>query len=696
MNSKYMSFIKKITAPLQKTSGTSERGAQMILSIIIILLLNAAVSTCNMRCDLTRGSSFSLSKKSREVVRSLRENMKVKVLFSENLPAQHRAVFRYLNDILEEYNYYGSRYFSYEIISEKDLEKEAASYGISPIQSQEFSDDQATLRRTYMGLVIQHADLVEKINAITNTAGLEYEITSRMEKMTLKVNALIKLENPITVRLYYNSRLKSMPINGIDKLEQAVSEAVQSSAVVNYNKLVFESVDTALDTDIKKTAAAYGLNILQWKAMPGDFIFPSVVMINGGRFKVINLGLTPMLFGGYAVTGLDTLKDSIDNSIPAVLGSNAKVGYLSAHNTVDIDDNRGGDGGAVMRELLSDNYELVPVVLTQDIPDDITSLIIAGPKGEFTAEELYRLDQFLMAGNAALVFIDSFEEIAIQQSQPFTIPVESGLDEILKFYGAGAGKSIVLDPSCAQINLGQMIKDYTLLPVILKDGLNQKNPVTKYLTSAAFLKVSPVEYDGEKLKERGITAETLVSSSKGSWLMTDRVDFNPYTLDASKKDEFKSYPLSVSLAGKFKSFFKDKTSPLKEKEGQLKSLRKLDETIDSTTTRLIVTGTSQITRSGFLIDAKKVLSGGGEGEAFSNEVLLHAMVDHVSGNDYVPEMKSKSIAYNPIEKIGDGTRLFLKTVNIAGAPIFVIIAGLMAWRQRIRRKNMIRKKFGEE
>ena len=683
MNRKFIpliSAVKKITAPLQKASGTSERGAQMILSVIIILLLNMAVSTCNMRCDLTRGDSFSLSKKSREVVRSLRENMKVKVLFSENLPSQHRAVFRYLSDILEEYDYYGSRYFSYEIIPEKDLEREASNYGISPIQSQEFEGDQATLRRTYLGLVIQHADLVEKINAVTSTAGLEYEITSRMEKMTLKVNALIKLEKPITARLYYDSRLKS--ILTIDKVEQAVKEAVQSSAAVNYNKLAFEPSDTALDANIEKAAAAYGVL--------------SVVMMNEDRFKIINLGLVPTLFGGYAVNGLDTLEEKINDSIPQLLGSSPKVGYLSTHNTVDIDDNRGKNGGAVMREILSGNYELVPVDLKQDIPDGVASLIIAGPQGEFTAEELYRLDQFLMAGNAALVFIDSFEELEVQQSQPLTIPVESGLDEILNFYGVSMGKSIVLDPSCAKINLEQMIKDYTLLPVVLKEGLNQKNPVTKYLTNAAFLKVSPLEFDGEKLKERGITAETLVSSSKESWLMADRVDFNPFTLPVSGRGELKSYPLSVLLSGKFESFFKDKESPFKEKGGQLKSLGKLDETIDSAKTKLLVTGTSQITRSDFLISARKALSGGGEGEAFSNEILLHAMVDHVSGNDHIPEMKSKSLAYNPIEKIGDGTRLFLKTINIAGAPIFVVMAGLMAWRQRAKRKNMIRKKFEEE
>ncbi|MDR3237199.1 MAG: Gldg family protein [Spirochaetia bacterium] len=696
-------IIAKIIDSLKKTTGASERSVQIVLTVIIILLVNFAAATCNMRCDLTRSNSYSLSKKSKTVVRDLRENMKIKVFFSENLPPQHMTVFRYLKDILDEYDYYGSRNFSYEIVPEKDLEREAGSYGIQPIQSQEFDNDQTTLRRAYMGLVIQHADLLEKINALTNTSGLEYEITSRMEKMAAKVNSLLKLEKPITVRLYHDSRLKSLPINGIDKLEQLVSEAVQASAAINYNKLVFESADTANDPDIEKTARAYGLNILQWKAGgTANRGLLAIVLINDSKFKAINLELPAAIFGGYTISGIEHLEDNINDSIPPLLGGSQKIGYLAEHGTVDINDSRGNDGGAVLKEILSD-YELVPISLTGDIPSGISTLIINAPRGEFAPAELYRLDQYLMAGNSALVFIDSFEEINNdemsmfrQQSQPVTIPVDSGLDEILRHYGVTVEKNIVLDDNCAKINLGQMIKDYPLLPVILKNGFSRKNVITKYLNSAAMYKVSPLEYDSEKLKERGITAETLIASSKESRLMGERVDFNPFMLETGKSDELKSYPLSVELSGKFESFFKGKDTPLKEEQGALNLIHRLDETIEHGKTRLIVTGTSQITRSEFLLNSRKILAGSGEeGEAFSNEILIHGMADYLTGNDYIPEMKSKSLAYNPIDKQSASWRFVLKAINIAGAPILVIVWGLIAWRRWKNRKILIHKKFSE-
>ena len=712
----FKNIIERIVASLQKITGVSERGTQIALSIIIILMLNFAAATCNMRCDLTGSGTYSLSKKSKEVVRGLQENMKVKVFFSENLPAQHTMVYRYLTDILNEYDYYGSRNFSFEIVPEKDLEQEAADYGIQPVQSQEFAGDQTTLRRTYMGIVIQHADLIEKINALTSTAGLEYELTSRMEKMASKINALLELEKPITVRLYHDSRLAPLGIRGLDSLEQTVRESVEASARVNYGKLVFEAVDTASLQDTEKTAAEYGLRRVQWKAgrtatgtaMPAGQGLLSIVMLNGERFRVIPLELAPSLFGNYTLNGLDGLEESLNDGVSLLLSGSTRIGYLAGHGTVDINDNQTKEGGAVFREILSDIYELVPVDLSQsDVPSDISVLVINGPKGGFSDIELYRLDQYLMAGNSAIIFADRFEEIQptgnmsmFNQGRPIVLPVTTGLEDLLAAYGVSVEQNIVLDESCAKVNAGQMITDYQVLPIILKDGFSKKSSITKYLNSAAFFKASEVSYDAENLKEKGIDATALISSSKESWIMNGQVDFNPFTIGLNRPadEELKPFALSVKLSGKFKSFFMDKDIPTEGGfAGRLISEQKLNETIGSGTTQIIVTGTSQIARSGFILDARQILAGGGqEGEVYSNELLIHGMIDELSGKDYIIEMKSKSLAYNPIDKTSDNARFVLKTINIAGAPIIVIIAGLFVWRYGLKRRKYIFEKFNTE
>ena len=51
-------------------------------------------------------------------------------------------------------------------------------------------------------------------------------------------------------------------------------------------------------------------------------------------------------------------------------------------------------------------------------------------------------------------------------------------------------------------------------------------------------------------------------------------------------------------------------------------------------------------------------------------------------------MSSKSLDYNPLDKSGDGKKIVLKTVNIAGVPLLVILAGLLIWKRRSRRKKV--------
>jgi hypothetical protein len=392
--------LESVKKPSEKTG---DRMPQIILNALILVLINIAAVTLNWRCDLTSTNTYSLSQKSKKVVSTLKENMKIKVLFSPDLPAQHMAVYRYLRDLLDEYDYYGNRHFSYEIVDEKDLEKQAADYGIQPVQSQEFADDQVKLRRTYMGLVIQHADLIEKVNALTGTVGLEYEITSRMEKMASKIDGLLNLDKPITIRLYLDGRMKNLPIRGIDHLADDVRRAVEAGNRRNYNKLGFEVVDTSKGNSIDAAAGAYGLNRIQWKsgrsstgaAIPGGEGLLNIVAIHGDRFKVIDLDLEPSILGNYSIKGIEGLEDTINSTVGRLLATSEKVGYVTGHGIPDMNDDRSREGAGLLRELLSDKYEMVPVDLSKNpVPQDVTILIINGPREPLAEVELYRFDQF--------------------------------------------------------------------------------------------------------------------------------------------------------------------------------------------------------------------------------------------------------------------------------------------------------------
>jgi ABC-2 type transport system permease protein len=700
----------------------SRKNFQLFLNIVIIMLINLVGLTMNFRCDLTRNHTYSLSHKSRDIVSNLKENLKIKVLFSKDLPAQHTAIMRYLKDLLEEYEYYANEYFSYEIIDDKDLEKAASDYGIRPVQSQEYENDQLKVRRTYMGLVIQQSDVVEKIDAITDPTGLEYNITSLIEKMSGKIDGLLRLKEPIKIILYMDDTLAMLPIEGIDGLKDKIREAVDKCNASNYDKLRFEYVDSSKDKNASISADLYGVPKLNWKAgqdrfgkfIPAGEAYLGIVLKSQNKAGLIDLSVAPSLVGKNVIVGLDKLQDRINNAVGNMVSTNPRIGYITGHEEVELNDQQSPQGGAILKQVLSDVYDLQEIDLTTaDIPADLGLIIIDGPRKQFTDPELYKIDQFLMKGKAAIFFLDSFNEVSMGQQnmmnqQPMVLPVTTGLDPLLRAYGIVLNKNIVLDSSCARGSVSGNVKEFYHVPIIRKAGFDQDSVITKYLRGLAMIKVSSVTLDEGTAKRLKLSRDVLVSSSDESWQMVGQINLNPFfMMPPRNKNEMNKYSLAVMVSGRLESYFKGKDIPEpvdkdgKNQPSETFSVQKLDGTVGSGTSRIIVVGSSEITRSYFLMNSKRIISSAladprEQDKIFANGFFIHSMADYLLGNVHIPEMSSKSLDYNPLDKTSDSKKIVLKSVNIAGVPILIILAGFFIWKQRSRRKKSIQERFARE
>jgi ABC-2 type transport system permease protein len=56
-------------------------------------------------------------------------------------------------------------------------------------------------------------------------------------------------------------------------------------------------------------------------------------------------------------------------------------------------------------------------------------------------------------------------------------------------------------------------------------------------------------------------------------------------------------------------------------------------------------------------------------------------------------MRSKEQRFNPLEDTQGGTKTFLKSFNIAGLPVLVVLFGLLVWFRRHTRKKQIQMMF---
>ena len=239
---------------------------KLSIYLVIIVLINVAGITLFFRMDLTANRIYSISDASKTVVSTLSEPLTINVFFTKDLPAPYNNTERYLHDLLEEYAIHANAYFNYrfydvspeaEGIDPRTLENQklANNYGIHPVQIQAFEEDEVKFKKAYMGLVLIHGDMVERIPTITTINGIEYKLTTAIQKLNNKISALLSLPDTIKVKLFLSSSLKSVaPFMGLNQLPEypdKLKDIVDGLNVKNYRKLEYAYIDPSTETDTR-------------------------------------------------------------------------------------------------------------------------------------------------------------------------------------------------------------------------------------------------------------------------------------------------------------------------------------------------------------------------------------------------------------------------------------------------------------
>jgi len=686
--------LKLIMQKMGKASDKPQKQksySHFILYGIIIVLINLVGLTLYVRLDLTKNSVYSLSPISKAVVSTLEEPLTVKIFFNKDLPAPYNTVYRYLQDLMVEYDNAGNRYFHYEFIDVEKQKDAAGDFGIYPVQIREIRNDQVKFRNAYMGLAIIHGDIIEKIDSITEPEGLEYRVTTLIKKMNGKIDALLKIKDPITVTLYASSNL---PIPGMQNLNEQVYAQVQKCNIRNYNKIQYRFVDPVNNQQSLTIAQMYGLPTLKWpqfttmegRAIPSGQGMVGIVVEHNNKFETVQI-LTRSIFGQYAIGDLSRLEDMLNAAVDNLISVNPKVCYITGHGEKDINDEQ--NGAAQFRKMISDMYDLVTIDITKDeIPDDVITIIINGPRSMYSEYELFKIDQFLMRGGNAILLLDSYVEqqaegMQMFQRPPQALPVFTGLEGMLAHYGIKIGKDIVMDKQCfiaQQRGLGELTIYFA--PMIDDEGLSDDCEVTKYLKKIVFLKASSLEADEGLLKANKASVKYIVKSSPYSWLQQGAINFMPWGVNPPADNNLASYNLAMLVQGNLKSYFTDKMPNIDVKGKDAKGKDYIQQEVVKETVKpvkLFVAGTSEITGRNIIDD---------EGKS-PNAVFMHNVVDYMQGNYDIPQMRSKGLSFNPIKETSDTAKSIIKGFNIAGLPILVLIAGAVyMWRRKLRRKHI--------
>lgn len=181
---------ERLTSRQKKTDSKRKQAIlRSVLIIGILILVNIISVNLFFRLDFTSNKIYTLSSASKSIVGSLDDKLIVKAYFTDNLPAPYNNTRRYLKEILDDYRNYSHGKMQYEIISPSDeaqLEKDADSYGVQPVQVQTVKDDRAEAMKAYMGIVFLYGGKQETLPFIGNTQNLEYDITGVIKRLAVK------------------------------------------------------------------------------------------------------------------------------------------------------------------------------------------------------------------------------------------------------------------------------------------------------------------------------------------------------------------------------------------------------------------------------------------------------------------------------------------------------------------------------
>ncbi|MBF0231507.1 MAG: Gldg family protein [Desulfamplus sp.] len=734
---------------------------KFLIYTVVVVLVNIVGTTLFFRVDLTSNKIYSISKASNRVVATLSEPLTIKVFFTKNLPAPHNNTERYLHDLLEEYASKSSKLFNYRFydvtateagITEKTNVNRsmAEDYGISPVQIRVIEDDEVKFQQAYMGLVIIHGDMMEKIPAITSTDGLEYTLTSAIQKLNNKVSALLALDEKVKITLYLSSSLEKVaPLMGLDELStmpERIEKVVEKLNTKSLGKIDYKYVDMTKSSNLDEISQKYNIMAMKWpeiqqKGIAAGSGGAGIVMEYKDKIKttpLISSIKIPIIGTTYQMVEPEALDELFTETMETMIGINETIGYLADHGTHTLADNNMAmmmqaqqqSSMNAFNQLLSRSYSIEPVNLKDSaIPEGLKTLVIARPTEPFSDYELFQIDQALMGGTNIAFFMDAFNEIMPTQQMAFGggpqyIPIDTGLDKLLSHYGVKIDNSYVLDDNCYRqvkpANQGGGDQKIYFAPIIKDANINNKPAYMNNIKGIIAMRISPLEIDEKVLEQNGITASRLFSSSDQSWLMKGNINLNPmFMRPPTDPSEMKSYALAYMLNGEFTSYFAGKQIPQKDAEddkgedGEDKNINAPDGKGE------IIEGNTDDMKQKILAENKEelakievnnsIIKKGKSGKIFvmacssmlqdnmldpegrtTNATFILNVIDHLNDQDEIAAMRSKNQTLNPLAETSAFARTLIKVFNIAGLPVLVIFFGFGVWTRRRARKKTIK------
>jgi gliding-associated putative ABC transporter substrate-binding component GldG len=528
------------------------------------------------------------------------------------------------------------------------------------------------------------------------------------------INVVSGLEDKLVVKAYFTENLPGR----FASLERHVHDLLEEYEQHSGGKMEVRFIDPALiDDDEEREEEEEIAKSLGIQKMPNPDIEKDQATIKEG-YRGIAFSYGQQTEAIRAIDSPVGLEYLVTTALKKVTGHKANVGFLVGHGEPEIDppseENRPllpeerlkrGAFRNIRANLEIYNFRQIDTRKgAAQIPPEVDALVIVGPNQQFSDKDIYRLDQYLLAGNSIAVFLAGVD-IQVQPSEipvlPPTynvIPVDPGLGQLLEHHGIRLNRDLVYDKQssnfvskCPPLPLA-LPRPYPPWP--LATAFDEDHAVTFRLGSLTLPYVSPVRVTKEALEDEAREAKELAFSSGNSWIVKgDDAVVEPCEQMESKELE-SGVPLVAAVSGTFTSFFKGKEIPVedKPKEGEEQIGAGATKLIEKSRApgRLIVVGSAGLPLDESLIYVARM----DRRQAENNFTFVQNVLDWMTNEDELIAVRMKTVSDPPLEKGHEGAKAAAKWANLIGVPLAFLAFGVVRWRVRAGRRKATKKKAG--
>ena len=154
---------------------------------LAVLVLNLLGGYVRGRLDLTEDHLFTLSEGSRDILGGLDDIVNLTFFLSDDLPQEIQLVVRDVRDLVADLENASEGMLAVREVNPDDgeeVEEEASSVGIMPIDFNVIGDDEYQVKRGYFGLALTYVGQNEIIPVIQRADDLEFRLVSAIARMT--------------------------------------------------------------------------------------------------------------------------------------------------------------------------------------------------------------------------------------------------------------------------------------------------------------------------------------------------------------------------------------------------------------------------------------------------------------------------------------------------------------------------------